>query len=71
MQELAFQIKNNYTRFAKYMPDVRVCTFYGGIPVQKDAEILRDKIRCPYIMVTTPGQLNALVRDNILDAKKM
>ena len=27
--ELAFQIKNEYTHLAKYMPDVCVSTFYG------------------------------------------
>jgi len=70
-RELAFQIKNEYTRFAKYMPDVRVHTFYGGTPVQKDAELLRDKSRCPHIVVATPGRLNALVRDKILDAKNV
>ncbi|KAG2142526.1 P-loop containing nucleoside triphosphate hydrolase protein [Suillus cothurnatus] len=70
-RELAFQIKNEYTRFAKYMPDVRVGTFYGGTPVQKDAEILRDKARCPHIVVATPGRLNALTRDKVLDAKNV
>ncbi|KAG2123580.1 P-loop containing nucleoside triphosphate hydrolase protein [Suillus clintonianus] len=70
-RELAFQIKNEYTRFAKYMPDVRVGTFYGGTPVQKDAETLRDKTRCPHIVVATPGRLNALTRDKILDAKNV
>ncbi|KAI6022605.1 P-loop containing nucleoside triphosphate hydrolase protein [Pisolithus marmoratus] len=70
-RELAFQIKNEYTRFAKYMPDVRVHTFYGGTPVLKDAELLRDKNRCPHIVVATPGRLNALVRDKILDAKNV
>ncbi|KAJ7071392.1 P-loop containing nucleoside triphosphate hydrolase protein [Mycena amicta] len=68
-RELAFQIKNEYTRFAKYMPDVRVSTFYGGTPVVKDAETLRDKSRCPHIVVATPGRLNALARDKVLDAK--
>lgn len=28
-RELAFQIKNEYTHLAKYMPDVCVGTFYG------------------------------------------
>ncbi|KAG2370215.1 P-loop containing nucleoside triphosphate hydrolase protein [Suillus spraguei] len=70
-RELAFQIKNEYTRFAKYMPDVRIGTFYGGTPVQKDAEILRDKTRCPHIVVATPGRLNALTRDKVLDAKNV
>ncbi|TRM62864.1 P-loop containing nucleoside triphosphate hydrolase protein [Schizophyllum amplum] len=70
-RELAFQIKNEYTRFAKYMPDIRVSTFYGGTPVSKDAELLRDKARCPHIIVATPGRLNALVRDKTLDAKNV
>lgn len=70
-RELAFQIKNEYTRFAKYMPDVRVGTFYGGTPVTKDAEILRDKNKCPHIVVATPGRLNALARDKVLDAKNV
>ncbi|EGO02766.1 hypothetical protein SERLA73DRAFT_150394 [Serpula lacrymans var. lacrymans S7.3] len=70
-RELAFQIKNEYTRFAKYMPDVRVSTFYGGTPVAKDSEILRDKTKCPHIVVATPGRLNALARDKVLDAKNV
>ena len=70
-RELAFQIKNEYTRFAKYMPDVRVSTFYGGTLVAKDAEILRDKTKCPHIVVATPGRLNALARDKVLDAKNV
>lgn len=70
-RELAFQIKNEYTRFAKYMPDVRVGTFYGGTLVAKDAEILRDKTKCPHIVVATPGRLNALARDKVLDAKNV
>ncbi|KAF5392439.1 hypothetical protein D9757_002169 [Collybiopsis confluens] len=70
-RELAFQIKNEYTRFAKYMPDVRISTFYGGTPVSKDAEILRDKAKCPHIVVATPGRLNALARDKVLDAKNV
>ena len=70
-RELAFQIKNEYTRFAKYMPDVRVSTFFGGTPVVKDADLLRDKTKCPHIVVATPGRLNALVRDKVLDASKV
>jgi ATP-dependent RNA helicase UAP56/SUB2 len=68
-RELAFQIKKEYTRFAKYMPEVRVAAFYGGTPVTKDAELLKDKSKCPHIVVATPGRLNALARDKFLDAK--
>lgn len=68
-RELAFQIRNEYQRFAKYMPDVRISTFYGGTQVTKDAEVLKDKTKCPHIAVCTPGRLNALTRDKILDPK--
>lgn len=67
-RELAFQIRNEYIRFAKYMPEIRTSVFYGGTPVQKDAEILKDKAKCPHIIVATPGRLNALARDKVLDA---
>jgi ATP-dependent RNA helicase UAP56/SUB2 len=29
-RELAFQIKNEYTRFSKYLPTVKCEVFYGG-----------------------------------------
>jgi hypothetical protein len=45
-------------------------TFLGGTPVSKDAELLKDKSKCPHIVVAAPGCLNALVRDKVLDAKK-
>lgn len=70
-RELAYQIKNEYERFSKYMPDVRTSVFYGGVPVAKDAEILKDKTRCPHIIVATPGRLNALGRDKMLDASNV
>ncbi|KAI0344081.1 P-loop containing nucleoside triphosphate hydrolase protein [Trametopsis cervina] len=70
-RELAFQIKNEYSRFAKYMPEVRVNAVYGGTAVSKDIELLRDKTKCPHIIIATPGRLNALVRDKALDASKV
>ncbi|KAG4305119.1 hypothetical protein PORY_001289 [Pneumocystis oryctolagi] len=65
-RELAFQIKNEYARFSKYMPDVRTAVFYGGTPVRNDIELLKNKEKCPHIIVATPGRLNALVRDKVL-----
>ncbi|KAG5520086.1 hypothetical protein PMAC_001162 [Pneumocystis sp. 'macacae'] len=65
-RELAFQIKNEYARFSKYMPDVRTAVFYGGTPVRNDIELLKNKEKCPHIIVATPGRLNALVRDKAL-----
>ncbi len=31
-RELAFQIRNEYNRFSKYMPDIKTHEFYGGTP---------------------------------------
>ncbi|KAK7536456.1 P-loop containing nucleoside triphosphate hydrolase protein [Phyllosticta citribraziliensis] len=65
-RELAYQIKNEYARFSKYLPDVKTAVFYGGTPMQKDIELLSNKETHPNIIVGTPGRLNALVRDKKL-----
>ena len=65
-RELAYQIKNEYGRFSKYMPEVKTAVFYGGTPMQKDIELLSNKETHPHIIVATPGRLNALVRDKKL-----
>jgi ATP-dependent RNA helicase UAP56/SUB2 len=65
-RELAFQIRNEYARFGKYMPEVRTAVFYGGTPIQKDVELIKNKETCPHIVVATPGRLNGLVRDKYL-----
>ena len=65
-RELAYQIKNEYARFSKYLPDVKTSVFYGGTPMQKDIELLSNKETHPQIIVATPGRLNALVREKKL-----
>ncbi|GAA5805864.1 ATP-dependent RNA helicase uap56 [Helicostylum pulchrum] len=65
-RELAFQIKNEYARFSKYLPDIRTEVFYGGVPMTKDVEILKDKAKCPHILVGTPGRVLALIREKHL-----
>lgn len=65
-RELAYQIKNEYSRFSKYMPALKMGVFYGGTPMQKDIELLSSKDTHPHIVVATPGRLNALVRDKKL-----
>ncbi|KAK0526425.1 Suppressor of the cold-sensitive snRNP biogenesis mutant brr1-1 [Tilletia horrida] len=67
-RELAFQIKNEYARFSKYMPDVRTDVIYGGTPIRDDQAKLKDKAKCPHILVGTPGRMTALVRDRTLKA---
>lgn len=45
------------------MPNVITEVFYGGIPIAKNIETLKNKETCPNIVVATPGRLNALVRE--------
>lgn len=70
-RELAYQIRNEFTRFSKYMTNVRTSVFYGGTPISTDTEILASKEKCPHIVVGTPGRLMALVRDKKLNASKV
>ena len=65
-RELAFQIRNEYNRFSKYMPEVRTSVFYGGTQIKEDIALLRSPETHPHIVVGTPGRLNALVRDKHL-----
>ena len=65
-RELAYQIRDEYNRFSKYMPDIKTGVFYGGTPIVKDTEVLKNKDTCPHIVVGTPGRLKALVRDKAL-----
>ena len=56
-RELAYQIKNEYDRFSKYLPDVRTEVFYGGTNIKDD--IKRVKESKPNVVVGTPGRLVA------------
>ena len=70
-RELAFQIKNEYTRFSKYMPDIRTEVFYGGTAVKRDIDILKDKNLCPHILVGTPGRIQFLIREKHLQLQSV
>jgi superfamily II DNA/RNA helicase len=40
-RELAFQISKEYERFSKYMNNVKIAVFFGGMSVKKDEEVLK------------------------------
>ncbi|KXS13996.1 hypothetical protein M427DRAFT_124552 [Gonapodya prolifera JEL478] len=68
-RELAYQIRHEYARFSKYMPELRTAVFYGGVPPRSNVEELkRDK---PQIIVGTPGRILALVRTKDLPVKNV
>jgi len=68
-RELAFQISKEYERFSKYMNNVKIAVFFGGMLVQKDEQTLRNN--CPHIVVGTPGRILALVRSRVLNLKNI
>jgi len=63
-RELAFQISKEYERFTKYMSDVKVAVFFGGLPIKRDEDVLNKN--CPHIVVGTPGRILALTRNKTL-----
>ena len=64
-RELAFQISKEYERFSKYMPNVKVSVFFGGVSITNDEKSL--KSNTPHIVVGTPGRILALVRNKKLN----
>lgn len=64
-RELAFQIKNEYARFAKFMPQVKTAVIYGGIPLKQNHDTLANEK--PQIIVGTPGRILALIKDKSLN----
>merc|ERR1712078_974740 len=48
---------------------VKTAVVYGGIPIAKDKEMLKDD--CPHILIGTPGRVLALVRDKDLKLDKV
>eukprot|EP00923_Selenidium_pygospionis_P019671 GHVN01034324.1.p2 GENE.GHVN01034324.1~~GHVN01034324.1.p2 ORF type:complete len:430 (+),score=68.40 GHVN01034324.1:2517-3806(+) len=70
-RELAFQIKNEFDRFSKYLKGVRCGVFYGGVPIQKDIELLSKPETTPHIVLGTPGRLLALIQQKKLKTDKI
>merc|ERR1719446_1864462 len=68
-RELAYQIKHEFDRFAKYFADVKCGVVYGGMPIAKDREMLKDD--CPHILIGTPGRVLGLSRDGDLKLDKL
>merc|ERR1712070_1216491 len=68
-RELAYQIKHEFDRFAKFFEKVKTAVVYGGTPIVKDKEMLKDN--CPHILIGTPGRVLALTRDDDLKLDKL
>eukprot|EP00929_Paragymnodinium_shiwhaense_P109707 TRINITY_DN761_c1_g1_i2.p1 TRINITY_DN761_c1_g1~~TRINITY_DN761_c1_g1_i2.p1 ORF type:complete len:444 (-),score=165.03 TRINITY_DN761_c1_g1_i2:159-1421(-) len=68
-RELAYQIKHEFDRFAKYFSGVHCGVVYGGVPIQKDKEMLKEKT--PQVLIGTPGRVKALCNDKDLKLDKV
>lgn len=68
-RELAYQIKHEFERFAKYFPEIKTAVVYGGTPMQNDKDLLKDS--CPHILIGTPGRVLALLREKDLKLDKI
>merc|ERR1712066_393653 len=60
-RELAYQIKFEFDRFAKYFQGVKTGVVYGVMPIAKDKEMLKDN--CPHILIGPPGRVLGLLRE--------
>ncbi|CAD7942646.1 unnamed protein product [Amoebophrya sp. A120] len=65
-RELAYQIKKEYDRFAKYFAWCKVAVVYGGTPIAEDKKLLKETETSPHIVIGTPGRVLALLKDKAL-----
>jgi ATP-dependent RNA helicase UAP56/SUB2 len=65
-RELAYQIKKEFARFTKYLPDIRTEVIYGGAPIKDQLSLLKG-LKPPHIIVGTPGRILQLVKRKDLD----
>jgi len=68
-RELAYQIKHEFDRFAKYFSETKTTVVYGGIPIAKDKENLKKDP--PHVLIGTPGRLLALAKDKDIKLDKV
>jgi len=68
-RELAYQIKHEFDRFAKYFTGVKCGVVYGGVPIAKDKEML--KTDQPQVLIGTPGRILGLLKDKDLKLDKI
>jgi len=67
--ELAYQIKKEFVRFSKYMPDLKTEVVYGGEPIATHEKMI--KSTPPHILVGTPGRMLALIKRKVLKLDKI
>ncbi|GBF99348.1 DEAD-box ATP-dependent RNA helicase [Raphidocelis subcapitata] len=64
-RELAYQICHEFTRFAEFMPNVKVGNYFGGLDIKKQRQELKDNT--PAVVVGTPGRIKQLATEKALN----
>lgn len=68
-RELAYQICREFSRFSKYLPEIKSVVCYGGVPISINAQILKSDM--PQVVIGTPGRMAHLVKNGILDVSSL
>merc|ERR1740117_2454948 len=68
-RELAYQIKGEYDRFSKYLPDMKTEVFFGGVSVKQNQATLENNT--PHVVVGTPGRILDLVNKKFMKLDKL
>jgi ATP-dependent RNA helicase UAP56/SUB2 len=63
-RELAYQICQEFLRFSKYLKDIKVKVFFGGISIRQHRQLLEDDP--PHVVIGTPGRTLQLVKEKKL-----
>ena len=65
-RELAYQIKGEFTRLSKFIPNIRTEVILGGESLEKQKKMLKGP-NTPHIVVGTPGRILHLAKDKSLN----
>ncbi len=57
-RELAVQITTEFKKMASHIPYIKAISVYGGDPIDKQINLLRDK---PQVVIGTPGRIQDLI----------
>jgi len=63
-RELAYQICQEFLRFSKYLPQIKIKVFFGGINIDQHRKLLQQET--PNIVVGTPGRVLQLTQEKKL-----
>ena len=69
LMSVALQVGEQFRRILKFLPEITVESFFGGLSVSRDEQILLE--RPPQIVIGTPGRILQLVKRKTLKLGEM